>query len=205
VPAQEARAAAVRDGVSVSLPEAEMKGSAFHAMVVGLRAVAGEEKWARVLAGLSPDARLWCTRDILSTEWVPIRIPQELRRKAFELAFHKQLPKSFEAGVAAFREQNSRIFRIAFRLLSKEFVMGKLAMVWHGSYKNHGTVSLVSSSPKHAEIAFADVPSGSQLYWTTKAGVLFAAAETVGGRDIQSRVLSMTPDFRGAVIRADWK
>src|SRR5262245_45645071 len=115
-----------------------MKGSAFVPMVSAIRSMTTAERFEGFLAALPNDVLTEVQRRIRADEWIPIIVPQTVRRVAYETLFDHDLGQVREMGRRAFLQHNRLIFRLAFRLLSRELMTTKLAVIWQASYRNHG-------------------------------------------------------------------
>jgi hypothetical protein len=188
----------------VGNPEPEAKASGFLSSMRAIKSVCSEAQWDKLLKSLSPETAEAVRAPPLPVSWMPARIPNELLRKAYDVAFGRRDEPILEAAKIALRGDMGTIYKVFIRLSSPQFVIERGAKLWDTYNRHNGVASSRRSSETSAEIRYSGIVTSFPAFWVYQRGAIIGILEATGLNSPKAVILSGGNREPDAVIEASW-
>lgn len=163
---------------------ARVKGTAVGASLAYLKGRLGEEKFAQVLSGLSPEARAALTGTVLPSGWYEFSHLLELMKKAEVLLPRGAHSLAWEMGRYSAESGLKTVYKIFFRVADVNFILKKVSQVF-SNYYDRGTMETVRTTDKTALLVLRGFDQPCPHFCDRLLGWMQRTVEMTGAKDVR--------------------
>ena len=166
-----------------------MKGVAFRSVMRAVETLHGNAAVESALSKLPSDLeRAFRYQVILASSWYPIAWYRELL-KAVQSAAGPGERVLFEIGRQCARQDMTGVYKLGFKLLSPQAVLG-LATRLFSNYYDTGRSRLLESRTGFAHAQWSDCVGFDKNMWSEAFGAAEMFMELAGARNIRTRIIA---------------
>ena len=163
---------------------ARVKGTAVSASSHYLRGRLGEEKYAQVLAGLSPEAQAALSGTVLPSGWYEFSHLLELMKKAELLLPRGEKSLAWEMGRYSAESGLKTVYKIFFKVADVSFILKKTSQVF-SNYYDRGTMETVSTTDRSASLILRGFDQPSLHFCDRLLGWMERTVEMTGAKNVR--------------------
>lgn len=160
----------------------QVKGSAVAGIVEFVRGTFGEKGFARWLSLLSSQARTIASEPITYSAWHPGNLIAEMRLAIVNEFFGADRSRMRELGKFTARKSFTGVYKLAIRLGSPSWVIGRIGMVFEQMYRP-GKVTVLLQEDRHAIVRLDGFPDNTGIMAHVFCGALDVAGELSGAKN----------------------
>ncbi|MBX3248569.1 MAG: hypothetical protein KF901_15435 [Myxococcales bacterium] len=169
------------------MAEPRVKGVAFRSVLGAADALAGPEVVAAALHALGPDDANMLQLEVVPIGWYPLALYRRLLA-SLEGASGRGDAFLRELGAASVDRDIKTVYRVFFRVLSPETVLG-LSGKFFNQYYDTGTLSVAERGRGFARIEYRGCEGFDRRVWSELLAGAEATLRIAGARSVRSRVL----------------
>jgi hypothetical protein len=149
------------------------------------------EEWISSLSELSRESY---SKPLMISDWYPIEITLESRKKIAELFFNGDYHKcAWEIGRFSADSVLKGIYKAFIKVASTSFVIGRASKILAAYYEN-SELEVLESTPKSVNIKINNFPASDSMFELSLCGWIEFALEKVGSKEIEIKKICSISD-----------
>ncbi|MEW5852729.1 MAG: hypothetical protein AB2A00_28345 [Myxococcota bacterium] len=183
----------------------ESKAQALNNRVATLRTLVPAATMEALLAALPPDTAEILRNPPLAVTWLPSHHWARVVETAHKVVFAGDDAQVHRWGRTAMLSDLSTVFRLFLKLASPQFIARRASNLWDQYNRNHGRVHSREVDGSTVEAIYEGVGSANASFWLFQRGVVHAAVEASGVKDVEARIVSGGGASPSCTIRVSWR
>lgn len=184
--------------------EPESKGNQFLTRLSVLRKLATPQQMDALIHALPPSTAELVRVPPLPMSWIHSSHWPELCQGAHRVVFQNDDEKLVHWGKTAMHVDLSTIFKMFLKLASPQFVARRAGNLWDQYNRNNGKVHTVEVDARTVDVFYDGIRAVNRSFWTFQGGVVRAAIEASGVKDVRAQQTAGGGTSHACTIRVTW-
>ena len=187
------------------MTQPEVKAQAFLSRIEALRAMLPSAELESLLQAVPPEVAALVRNPPLAMSWVSAHLWARLIQEAHRVAFRGDDAKVLTWGREAMNRDLRSVFRALLALATPVFMAKRATSMFDQFNRNNGRMRAVPLGDKGVDVFYEEMVTANPSFWVFQTGLIDAAANATGVKEINTAVVSGGGTNRDCTIRVTWR